>query len=554
VPLISCLGLRGVLWPLAACWVACAVVWMHHYRIRPGEQPVEPPLPIDGDLSTWSALCAKRKWIASLGTPERLAGNGRRYPIRADGVETVMGNILQASEHVAGAYRRPLTEAFAERHPSGVPTDGYLTILGSETLMQGREWDGKGIDPVTGMAKIGRFADGAAAHIKLVTRRYGIRHGLLSGTTGSGKSELLNLLVFLGIVSGIFVPVILDPQEGQSLPFWRERCLYAAGVDDCRKMLNGLHAGMLSRSRYLSNLRWDDDGVPMRGMPFFDHEITGLPMPLIIFDEAHMVLTGNSKGEREIVKKTVEIGRLGRKTGTALWLATQLPSLSDLGNEQALRDMLRGGNVISMRTANRVAGGMLGLQKDPSEIPSFFTNGKETYGLGLTVGPDNRPDAPMRTDVVTKEQKKNAPGVPSLDDRFLEAMDTAMGGASPTATVAPIAPALPHVVPVASAPEPADEEPEGRRCVDAVWQVLSARARSDTPDMEKGDIAAFVNDLATGPWERKSNFSVRIIGEVLKELVEGKHPGRAVTKQGRGIYRAALAGDSPATSQQRGTA
>ena len=61
-----------------------------------------------------------------------------------------------------------------------------------------------------------------------------------------------------------------------------------------------------------------------------------------------------------------EIGRLGRKTGTALWLATHIPSLSDLGGEQALRDMLRGGNVVSMRTANRVATGMLGLEKDPS--------------------------------------------------------------------------------------------------------------------------------------------------------------------------------------------
>ncbi len=39
-------------------------------------------------------------------------------------------------------------------------------------------------------------------------------------------------------------------------------------------MIRGLHAGMLGRSRYLSGLRWDDDGDAMHGMPFFDYALT----------------------------------------------------------------------------------------------------------------------------------------------------------------------------------------------------------------------------------------------------------------------------------------
>jgi hypothetical protein len=56
----------------------------------------------------------------------------------------------------------------------------------------------------------------------------------------------------------------------------------------------------------------------------------------------------------------------------------------------------------------------------------YFTDGKETYGLGYVAGPDNRPDAPMRTDLVPKAMRRKVPAVPALDDRFAEAMARAM--------------------------------------------------------------------------------------------------------------------------------
>jgi hypothetical protein len=212
-------------------------------------------------------------------------------------------------------------------------------------------------------------------------------------------------------------------------------------------MVTALHAAMLARSAYLSQLRWDDDGIPMRGMPFYDRDLTGLPPVLILFDEAHMLLKGDTKDSRAIVEKTVEIGRLGRKTGMALWLATHVPSLSELGGQQALRDMLRGGNVISVRTANRVATGMLGLQKDPSEIPMFFADGKETYGLGYVAGPDNRPDAPMRTDLVPKAMRRKVPPVPVIDDRFAEVMDRRCDTTGRRQHCQPLLPASPPSLP-----------------------------------------------------------------------------------------------------------
>ena len=517
MPVLAYAGTAKPWAALAACsWSVLQAAWSHHYRWRPAQATT----PKVNDHDRWNALADERRWKGHLGTVEMLPGGGRRYPIQLDGIKTTIGSVLSASENVAGAWHKPMTEAYAERDPQGVTSRGYLTILGSETLMRVREWNGAGMDMQTGLAVIGRYADGSPVHVKFYTPGYGIRHALLSGTTGSGKSELLNELIFIALVTGCFVPVILDPQEGQSLPFWRDRCLYAAGVDECFRMLRGLHAGMLDRSRYLSGLRWDDDGIAMRGMPFFNYELTGLPMPLIFFDEAHMCLKGEGKGGRQIVEKTVEISRLGRKTGTGMWLATHIPSLSELGNEQALRDMLRGGNVISMRTANRVASGMLGLEKDPSEIPMFLADGRETYGLGYCAGPDNRPDAPMRTDLVPKAMRRKVPQVPSLDERFLEAMDRAMGDEGVQVPLE----APPFLVPV---PDDGPPDQPGKACADAVTEVLRANGRP----MERGDIYVAIEGKAR-EWGRPRPWSLSALRDALNSLTKAG----IIDSDVRGVY------------------
>jgi hypothetical protein len=522
---------RAVIFGSALCVI---VPWVRHYRWVRGEAPqAATPAPVT-DYVTWNALAAEKKWNATLGPVEQLPGGGRRYQIRTDGIKTVIGNVLSMPENVSGAWHKPMTEAYAERSPDGITSRGYLTVLGGDTLMRVREWNGAGIDPQTGTAMAGRFADAAAAHLKFFTPRYGTRHALVSGTTGSGKSEFLNLLIFIAIVCGYIVPVVLDPQEGQSLPFWRDRCLYAPGPDECLDMLRGLHAGMLDRSRYLASLRWDDDGVPMRGMPFFDHVMTGLPIILIVFDEAHMLLSGGSgreqsKVQQQAVKYTLEIGRLGRKTGTALWLGTHLPSLSDLGGEQALRDMLRGGNVVSFRTANAVATGMLGLQKDPSLIPQYFADGKETAGLGYVVGPDNRPDAPFRTDLVPKAMKRRNPVAPAFDDRFAEAMDRAMRNGSvqlPIPASAPLA-----AVPPAPEDEPA---PPGRTASDAILAVMDEAGG----ELDRGELIIRCGRLVTAGlgklpgWGRARPFAVRTMSLALAELENSQR----IAKPRHGTY------------------
>ena len=548
--LLALAGLRA-----CAPWVLLTgapflALWVRHYRWRPDAKQHE-VAPAD-DLQTWGELVAEQKWRASLGAAEQLPGGGRKYPVQCDGIKTTIKKVLALPDNVAGAWHKPVTECYAERDPQGVTSRGYLTILGSSTLQTARDWNGRGMDLATGLAVIGRFADGKDACFKMYTPRFGTRHALVSGTTGSGKSALLDQLIFIALTSGCFVPVILDPQEGQSLPFWQDRCIYASGVSQVEKRLRGLHAGMLDRSQNLSTWRWDDDGIEMPGMPFFDYELTGLPMPLIILDEAHMVLKDGNKWQRQITADVTEIGRLGRKTGDELVLATTVPGPGRAGRTAGAAGLLRGGNVWSGRTANKVAGGMIGLVKDPSEIPRFFADGKETAGLGYADGPDSRPDAPMRTDRVPRSAYLNPPAVPRLDDRFLEVMDRAMkDSASPTSTVAPVGGA-PQPVPatagerrlllVKPSPAPAevpDDSPEGRRCVDAVWQVLSAHGWP----LERGEIISLTGKLAQ-QWGRDKPWSIKAVGMALRDLADGKVAGCLIAQPVKGGPYQAVAGQA----------
>jgi DNA segregation ATPase FtsK/SpoIIIE, S-DNA-T family len=553
LPLLGIFGVRA--W---AAWVLLAGLpflglWVRHYRWRPdtaGKAEEAPPAP-EQDRQTWAELAAEHKWRAELGPREDLPGGGRRYPVQCDGIKTTIDNVLGAPAKVSGAWHKPMTEAYAERDPSQITSKGFLTILGGSSLTAGRTWDGQGMDPATGTVCTGRFADGRDALEKWYEPRYGCYHTLVSGTSGSGKSSKLDLEVFIALATGWFVPVILDPQEGQSLPFWRERCIYASGAGQVERRLHGLYEGFMDRSGYLGTLRWTDQTpagpVDMPGMPFFDYAMTGLPMVLIILDEAHLVLKDGSKYQRQITAYVVEMARLIRKAGGKMVLATQLPGLKELGGEQALRDMLRGGTVWSGRTANSVASGMLGLTKDPSLIPRRFPDGRPTAGLGYLDGFDARPDTPMRVDLPGPQAYAGPPPVPRLDDRFLEVMDRAMReSVSPTSGVAPVtaspasqAPAsglarlrLIRSEPAAPA-EPA--EPEGQRCEDAVWMVLTEAGGP----VERGEIISRAGGIAE-QWGRDKCWSIRQIGQVLRDMTDGKVPGRQVLQPVKsGPYQAA---------------
>lgn len=152
-----------------------------------------------------------------------------------------------------------------------------------------------------------------------------IPHILLGGSTGSGKSVLLKLLLMQALRKGAEV-YIADFKGGVDfLKVWHEKCRMCFTEEDLCDTLDRLVEELERRKSALKAL----------GCPNIDayNEIAERPLQRLIFacDEVAEVLdkTGRSKEDKELLaqieNRLSTIARLGRAFGIHLILATQRP-------------------------------------------------------------------------------------------------------------------------------------------------------------------------------------------------------------------------------------
>jgi hypothetical protein len=406
-----------------AGWLIPSCLWWEKYRWR-GPAP-EKPKPDTSIEDTWARLCLAQKWDATLGDKIVLGEGAAQWPIHCDGISTHIGKITAKRQEVAAAFHKSVTSCFTEPDPrADDESRGLLTILPRGVLDDPRLWDGLGIDLATGLAVVGRFPDGSPVRERYFVRGLGggAKHTIIAGCDGSGKTGMIDMGLCISAASGIIAPVILDPQEGQALPAWRDVVPYAAGVDECMTYLRGLHAAMFDRSAELAGLYWTHpkSGKRVKGFGFYDYwmiararaeaaglkpddltegELAAYALPIIeiTIDEAPILLA--MKGAPALL---LDILKLGRKVGFRVRLAVQVPSIKELGGSGELRSILVGGNVICFRTGDKVSHGMANIPANPNELPKFWRNGQPTVGLGFASTGDNipRPSVTMRTDYV----------------------------------------------------------------------------------------------------------------------------------------------------------
>lgn len=222
-------------------------------------------------------------------------------------------------------------------------------------------WDPKTVNGPGGYAEVGRYLDGTPVMYELFREGFGSPSGLVSGTTGSGKSETLNLLFAVdrwahyphpetGEPTGMVASFLIDPQQGQSFAEFIDDLAapVATSLLEAKILVGALHAEALRRNRYLARVEWWD---PRRkrlrqGRKWWDPRIDGPGLTLYI-DEAWMFL-----GDSEFAGMVTAAARMWRKCGLRVIIATHMPLLTDLGGSMALRDMLTGGFVWVGRTAN----------------------------------------------------------------------------------------------------------------------------------------------------------------------------------------------------------
>lgn len=160
-----------------------------------------------------------------------------------------------------------------------------------------------------------------------------IPHILLGGSTGSGKSVLLKLLLMQALRKGAEV-CIADFKGGVDYPReWRQRCRMCFTEDDLLYTLDQLAAVLEYRKERLADTGCKDLDAY--------NEATGENLPRLVFacDEVAELLdkTGRSKEDRErlgkIENRLATLARLGRAFGIHLILATQRPDANIISGQ-----------------------------------------------------------------------------------------------------------------------------------------------------------------------------------------------------------------------------
>lgn len=178
-----------------------------------------------------------------------------------------------------------------------------------------------------------------------------IPHILLGGSTGSGKSVLLKLLLMQALHKGAEV-YIADFKGGVDFPkVWHQKCRMCFTEEDLLYTLNQLVAVLEYRKGRLA-----ETGCPNLNAY---NEATGDNLPRLVFacDEVAELLdrTGRSKEDRErqgqIENMLATFARLGRAFGIHLILATQRPDANilpgQIKNNMDFRVCGRADNVLS---------------------------------------------------------------------------------------------------------------------------------------------------------------------------------------------------------------
>ncbi|MHA6631865.1 hypothetical protein ACU61A_41085 [Pseudonocardia sichuanensis] len=235
-----------------------------------------------------------------------------------------------------------------------------LTVITRDVLKDGVPYRG----PVyqDGRIPLGMFADGSG-HPHWVTRdSTGPQPGMVTGGTGSGKSQLLARLGMAYRKSGEWIVLFGDGDEqGRSAPLLKRIAYdFAAGPDEVLEQLEALEAWFLARGDVMGGLTEDEHGrpVPMRDprrqepaekiMP-----CRAYPGFVWILDEYHRLATNPTLKAAGFTGRVSKLLRVMRKVGGTIIVGTQSGQIADFGDDDVFRGQLAAGNCVIMRTKNK---------------------------------------------------------------------------------------------------------------------------------------------------------------------------------------------------------
>lgn len=322
---------------------------------------------------------------------------------------------VMATRDIGAALGLRAGSIVIEPTATGELDEARIMVLPNNPLREVVRWTRPTLNPETGVSVLGYYADLAPVKYRHYRPGSGPVHTLISGSTDSGKSRTVEQLLAEERHSGVVVSWVIDPQAGQSLPDWQDNVpVYARNIDQARVVLLRARARMYARNGFMSQILWTDNkGRTRKGLGQFTpmDPRHGLPLLSITIDEAQTVLA-----DRWCCELVEEMIGMSRKCGIKFRLITQVPLLDSLGNSMKIRDAVAAGNVIVLRTANRLTGQVAfngSLPVDPSSLPRQWPDGSTTSGLGFVFAPGADRPSMMRVDLIDDPARWATTGTPA---------------------------------------------------------------------------------------------------------------------------------------------
>lgn len=380
----STIPLPGVLY---VGYAAAQFLWWRYHRIRRDEVPTVDTLDIDPREDRWEEVFASEGGLmpGSVLIHLREFDNGWGAEVVGDPRKRhTTETIIALRGNIAAAYGVPARMVVVEPLITDENDRARILVLTHNPLQNKQMFIGPTLDPRTGQITIGIHADKTPAHYRLWIPDSGAAHGLVAGTTGAGKSGLLNQILAEIRHSGVACTMLADGQGGESVPDWVENVNCFAGTRSrIRRMLQGVERIADGRMTRQSRRRWvDEHGRHRRGTGKFTPTAEN-PLIAVVIDEAPLVMD-----DPEIARIVTKLTTTTRKTGIGVLLVVQVPSVAHLGGDITIKSMLSAMNVICFRTSDAYSGGMAnpaGIQVDPAKLPGFWPDGTSTAGLGYSL-------------------------------------------------------------------------------------------------------------------------------------------------------------------------
>ncbi|MCZ0206520.1 hypothetical protein OZK63_13980 [Streptomyces sp. UMAF16] len=233
-------------------------------------------------------------------------------PLARNGNGSAASNLasiyLEIGDAKAAQYWR-LLESQDEFHSTVVPYDPSTPLYNSEK----------------GTISIGNYRDGQVVEIELHRHNVGVRHGIIAGEKGIGKSNNLSLILLGALASSKYCLCLIDwsPEQKHFHPFIEGGAALRFSGNDLESSLR-----ILSAAVRIIEARDEKGG--------YVNPSTEKPGIIIAIEEAHHLLQLSDEAKSRCLK----IAQQGRPAGVSLFLTVPDVSLSSFGGSAELQKEL----------------------------------------------------------------------------------------------------------------------------------------------------------------------------------------------------------------------